>query len=149
MSLATMFFKLVLLFPTAAAAPALPDAQLFCLTSTVYGESRGESELGQALVAQTVMNRAADPRWPSTPCGVVAQASQFAGFKAAVPRNAQDRESWELAKALSRVVAAGQFRVGSCSRTTHFHEASIRPTWAKSMRRLCRVDSHIFYEDKQ
>jgi spore germination cell wall hydrolase CwlJ-like protein len=128
-----------------AIAPS--TASTHCITSTVYGEARGESEIGQALVAQTILNRVADPRYPSTACAVVAQPKQFAGYQAAFPKTAAQRDAWELAKQITDAVQAGNFRVGSCGRATHFHEASVTPAWAPRLRRLCRVDNHIFYQE--
>lgn len=127
----------------------LPDPSLFCLTSTVYGEARGESEIGQALVAQTILNRAADQRWPESVCGVVAQRSQYSGYGAATPRTAAEFQQWALAEAISQAVIDGNFRAGSCSQADHFHATNVSPSWARSMTRLCRVDNHIFYKGKQ
>lgn len=141
-------FLTVLLFLASGTAAALTPSEHRCVTSTVYGEARGESEIGQALVAQTVLNRMRDPRWPDTVCGVTAQRMQFEGYNSAAPRNAIDREAWRLAEAIVDAVARDHFRVGSCSRATHFHSTAVNPRWNRQMRRLCRVDNHIFYEDR-
>ena len=50
---------------------------LTCIATAVYFEARSESIDGQLLVAETIINRALDPRWPSEPCDVVKQRNQF------------------------------------------------------------------------
>ncbi|MEY2909484.1 MAG: hypothetical protein RLZZ602_2007, partial [Pseudomonadota bacterium] len=46
---------------------------LTCLAVAIYFEARGESIDGQMLVAETIINRVADERWPDTVCEVVKQ----------------------------------------------------------------------------
>lgn len=117
-----------------------------CATAAVYGEARGESELGQAMVAKVILNRVADKRWPGSVCAVVAQHRQFAGYHAVTP-GAQSTVAWRNAENIVDAVLAGQFSPGSCGRATHFHASWAYPAWATSrrMKRLCRIDSHIFY----
>lgn len=133
----------------AAAPPAQSAADTFCLTATIYGEARGESEIGQALVAKTALNRVADPRWPDSVCGVVMDHRQFAGYGAAWPTKPQDVLAWERAEEIATAVLSGDFRPGSCGAATHFHEASIRPGWSTRIKRLCRVDNHVFYIEER
>ena len=45
--------------------------ELHCLAGAVYFESRGEPLDGQLAVAQVIVNRAEDRRFPSSYCGVV------------------------------------------------------------------------------
>lgn len=44
-----------------------------CLAEAIYFEARGESDEGQAAVAQVVMNRVSSGLYPPTICGVVFQ----------------------------------------------------------------------------
>lgn len=127
----------------------LPERDLTCIASTVYGEARGESEIGQALVAQSVLNRVRDPRWPDDACAVVGQRRQYTGFSQARVARPPGTPAWDLAVAVTNTVALGAFRVGSCSQATHFHTAQSSPTWIRSPRmvRLCQVDNHIFYKE--
>jgi spore germination cell wall hydrolase CwlJ-like protein len=50
---------------------------LSCIAVAVYFEARGESMLGQRAVAEVILNRVADPRWPETACEVIKQKNQF------------------------------------------------------------------------
>ena len=67
-----------------AGAPRLPharracrrpsgDAEWQCLAQAIYFESRGEPLDGQVAVAEVVLNRVHDRRFPSTVCGVTTQ----------------------------------------------------------------------------
>ena len=62
-----------------AMAPALAQPvsdQHNCLAQAVYFEARGEPLEGQLAVAQVVINRVRDARYPSTVCQVVFQNEQ-------------------------------------------------------------------------
>lgn len=45
--------------------------QTECVAAAVYFEARGEPERTQAMVADVVLNRTNDPKFPDTPCAVV------------------------------------------------------------------------------
>ena len=49
------------------------NKQLACLTKNIYYEAASESYEGKLAVAQVTLNRANDPKFPSTICGVVYQ----------------------------------------------------------------------------
>ncbi len=49
-----------------------------CMTRVMYFESNRSSAEGMLAVGTVVMNRVADPKFPSSVCGVVAQPNQFA-----------------------------------------------------------------------
>ncbi len=49
------------------------DAQSQCLAQAIYFESRGEPLDGQIAVAEVVLNRVDDRRFPKTVCGVTRQ----------------------------------------------------------------------------
>lgn len=51
--------------------------ELMCLARNIYFESGGEPEAGKIAVGMVTLNRATDPRWPKTICGVVKQKTVF------------------------------------------------------------------------
>lgn len=53
----------------------LPPAQVVCLAQAVYGEARGESDLGKRGVVHVILNRAKKRKL--TPCQVIKQPGQF------------------------------------------------------------------------
>ncbi len=64
-----------------AAEPAYTEEDVAALARIVYWEARGESKEGQLAVANVVINRARDDRWPDTIQKVIAQKNQFTPYK--------------------------------------------------------------------
>lgn len=60
--------------------PAYAEEDVDALARLIYWEARGESERGQLAVANVVLNRARDRRWPDTIADVIAQKDQFTPY---------------------------------------------------------------------
>ena len=58
----------------------LNKKELNCLNLAIYKEARGESILGQQLVAKVILNRVKDPSFPNSVCKVVFQPKQFSWY---------------------------------------------------------------------
>ena len=58
----------------------LNKKELNCLSLAIYKEARGESILGQQLVAKVILNRVKDPSFPNSVCKVVFQPKQFSWY---------------------------------------------------------------------
>jgi len=119
-----------------------------CLALTVFAEARGESWLGQAAVAQTVINRAvADGEGV---CDVIAAPGQFNGIDDwPFPRlpHEIDAPAWEVAQQVADAVIEGDYVVSppACASATYFYRSDIRiPGWARGMDVVCKVGNHIF-----
>ena len=123
--------------------------ELDCLTQAVYFEARGETPLGQAAVAQVVLNRVKHPAFPKTVCAVVFQGAathgcQFSFACDGAMRRGREAGAWARARkiasrALSGAVAAD---IGSA---THFHTTGVAPGWGPRMLRVTQVGLHVFY----
>ena len=118
-----------------------------CTAAVVYSEARGESTIGQLAVAQTVVNRVASPRWPSTACGVAFQRNQFSGITYLIAnRSAKaDARAWEQAVEIAVYAQLRGPGMRGCDRATHFAASTVRPAWAKHMQTVCTIDHHTFY----
>jgi spore germination cell wall hydrolase CwlJ-like protein len=136
---------------TLDALPAVDgDAELQCLAEAIYFESRGEPLEGQIAVAEVVLNRVDDRRFPKTVCGVTNQGAgsgrgcQFSYacdgnsdvMKSAVPR--------ERAEKLAGLMLAGRARTVTDG-ATYFHTRSVRPSWSRKFARTAAIGHHIFY----
>lgn len=136
---------------TLDALPAVEgDAELQCLAEAIYFESRGEPLEGQIAVAEVVLNRVDDRRFPKSVCGVTNQGvgsgrgCQFSYacdgnsdvMKSAVPR--------ERAKKLANLMLAGRPRTVADG-ATYFHTRSVRPSWSRKFTRTTAIGHHIFY----
>jgi N-acetylmuramoyl-L-alanine amidase len=124
-----------------AAAPAADatDAELDCLATAVWFESRGETLEGQLAVAQAVVNRAKSGRWGKGVCGVIKAPRQF-NFNAA--RVQRSTATFTTALAVARIAAAGLWH--DIAEGAHsFHAARLNPGWR--LARVAKIGNHVFY----
>lgn len=143
--------------PTSGRAASLPalvatvDAgdlspALTCLAQAVYFEARGEELTGQLAVAQVVINRAQSGRFPRDYCGVVAQPGQFSFVHGGrIPTAPAASAAWARARAIARIAEHGLWDSG-VGDSLYFHNARVRPGWARRKASVARIDSHLFYE---
>lgn len=134
------------------ALAASSPAQLTCLAQAVYFEARGEPLLGQFAVAEVVMNRVDDPRYPATICSVVFQNErwkhrcQFSFACDGRTDRPRHTAAWFTAQMVAALAAEDRERraVGSA---THYHATYVQPTWAASLTKTTELGRHIFYRD--
>jgi spore germination cell wall hydrolase CwlJ-like protein len=140
--------------PAALAAGRRGSKQLqyMCLAQAIYFEARGEPIEGQVAVAQVVMNRLSDRRFPRTICGVVYQNEtrrhrcQFSfacDGKSDTPRNGI---AWMRAKYIASLALNGMLEnvVGD---STHYHATYTNPVWASDLDPTIVVGRHKFYRE--
>jgi spore germination cell wall hydrolase CwlJ-like protein len=139
----------------AAGAVMTADAkQLWCLSTAIYFEARGESYRGQVAVAQVVMNRLAHPLYPKTICKVVFQdsgkrnACQFSFACDGIPEVVREKKPWEQAEEIAKKVASGELYLPEVGNATHYHATYVYPDWAPRLKRVTKIGMHIFYKFK-
>lgn len=137
----------------AGAANWSVNNELECLALNVYFEARGEPQEGQIAVAQVVMNRVADARFPDSVCGVVKQGGtdsidcQFSWWcdnRADRPKHQRD---WQAAQNIARIVYWG----GTDDPTggaLWYHTVGLRAYWRGDYQRGPVIGNHVFYRDK-
>ena len=76
---------------------------LTCLALNVYHESKNQSIYGQYAVAQVVMNRVKDERFPNNICDVVKQGLTYK-WNPKIPIKNQCQFSWYCDGIASKVV---------------------------------------------
>ena len=133
--------------------------QLTCLAVGIYHEARGEGNAGMAAVANVVINRVHDPRWPDTICEVLSegptlkwdanaplrdrcQFSFYCDGKSDVPKNQKSfaqavriaEEQW-YSYGLSLDITEG---------ATYYHTTSIDPKWPYKY--ILTINNHKFYK---
>lgn len=131
---------------------------LVCLALNVYHEARDQPFIGQVAVAQVVMNRVYDDRFPNTVCEVVQEGPtyswkpdfpvrhrcQFSWYCDGKSDSAHNEEAWSMAMMIAHGVYYGNlddFVEGS----THYHAHYVLPAWAESKTKVVRIADHIFY----
>lgn len=125
-------------------------AEIDCLAEAVYYEARSESTAGQMAVAEVVLNRVADSRYPNSVCEVVYQGEyrstgcQFTftcdGSKRREPRG----RSWDRSRAVALHVSLGLARERT-GNATHYHTYYVDPYWSAGLVETRTIGSHIFY----
>lgn len=130
-----------------AAMPATGSLseELQCLAGAVYFESRGEPLDGQLAVAQVIINRAQDRRWPSSYCSVVHQRAQFSFVKnGRMPRIRTASSAWKRAQAIARIAHRGLWD-SSARDAVYFHAKYVRPKWSHRKVAVATINTHVFY----
>jgi N-acetylmuramoyl-L-alanine amidase len=125
--------------------PSLDAREVHCLAEVAFYEARGESERGQRMVMDVVLNRVAHPDYPKTVCGVIRQRGQFTYRRS--PRAMAERggrAAWE------RSVRMAAFRLSGrlpplTQEATHFYNPRLaRPEWARRGQLVAQVGDHAF-----
>ena len=125
--------------------PGEMSKQLQCLAGAVYFESRGEPLAGQLAVAQVVINRAEDNRFPASYCGVVYQRAQFSFVKnGRMPRIRTSSGAWQRAKAIAQIAHDGMWD-SEAGDAVYFHAKYVRPKWSYRKQPTATIKTHIFY----
>jgi len=131
--------------------------QHWCLAQNIYYESRGSNLADMAAVANVVMNRIKDRRYPDTICGVVQQGEKLANGKMRKNRcqfswycDGQsdwptNGDAWFKAQFIAwQMIEDGKYR-GLTEGATHYHATYVNPRWAKELQLIGRIGEHIFY----
>jgi spore germination cell wall hydrolase CwlJ-like protein len=139
---------------TGGTAMQVSDKEHWCLATAIYFEARGESYRGQVAVAQTVLNRVKDHRYPDTICGVVFQnqdrrnACQFSFACDGIPETVSERKPWVQAEEIATKITSGELYLTEVGDATHYHATYVRPDWAPRMTKVTQVGLHVFYKFK-
>ena len=131
--------------------------QVECMALNVYYEARGSNLADKAAVADVVLNRVNDSRYPDTVCGVVKQGlqdangnmrrnkCQFSWYCDGKHDRPQDEDRWVEAQSIAwNIVEEGKFR-GITEGATHYHATYVNPRWASTLQLVGRIGAHIFY----
>ncbi|MCF6328934.1 MAG: cell wall hydrolase [Henriciella sp.] len=124
--------------------------QTKCLSQAVYYEARSERTSGQLAVAEVIMNRVRDHRYPNSICGVVYQGAtrttgcQFT-FTCDGALNKRPRgKLWDAAQTVAEHVVMG-LNESKTSGATHYHATYVNPVWNSGLVRTRQIGTHIFY----
>ena len=137
----------------AGATKVRVDQSLECLALNVYFEARGEPYEGQVAVAQVVMNRAADARFPDGVCAVVQQGGkqrkdcQFSWWCDRLADRPTHMADWSAAQEVARDVYWGLADDPS-EGALWYHATHVRAYWRGQYAKGPRIGNHIFYHDK-
>lgn len=142
------------------------DVELYCLAQNSYWESRGESFTDKLAVANVVMNRMLDSRYPKTICGIVKESKhgyggqiipgtcQFSWYCTGLNKiklrithaNKNDPEvsSW-IQSILAAIIARSHLMYDNSFGATHFYaHNNVIPTWSSRSNITVKFENHTF-----
>ena len=132
--------------------------ELACMATAIYFEARGEPMVGQVAVAQVIMARVNDERYPNTICEVVKQGyyyswnpeipipdkCQFSFWCDGKPEKIKDEDAYFWATEVADAVMVGTL-YDTTQGATHYHAYYVQPSWSKKFTQTVRINDHIFY----
>ena len=129
----------------------------YCLALNIYYEARGSNRADRLAVADVVLNRVVDSRYPNTVCEVVKQGQQdangnmirhrcqFSWYCDGKNDRPQDEDMWADAQQLAYLIYShGDYR-GLTEGATHYHATYVSPRWARELQLVGRIGSHVYY----
>ena len=114
--------------------------EILCLSQIMFGEARGEPDIGKVAVAYTAINRKADPGYPKNICQVMRQPSQYQFIDYGIPSQTQVAYLMPLAEAILNGKVDDPTRGAKW-----FHTKNMKPFWAKQKDIKLALGNHIFY----
>jgi len=117
---------------------------LTCMAVAIYFEARSEPIDGQLMVAETILNRASDPRWPDEPCEVIKQFRQFSFYSDGRSNLPRDMEAYTTAFLVAQEALDGDhLHTGAL----YYHTTAVQPVWRHDLQSIGIVGEHVFYVD--
>jgi|TARA_B110000858_G_scaffold24598_1_gene25072 spore germination cell wall hydrolase CwlJ-like protein len=137
---------------------ATDSPQEYCLALNIYYEARSSNLADKAAVADVVINRVLDTRYPNTICEVVKQGKQHANGQMKLNKcqfswycdgksdTPMDTSNWAEAQQISfNLYNFANYR-GITEGATHYHAEYIKsPNWTSELQLVGRIGSHIYY----
>lgn len=121
---------------------------LTCLAVAVFFEARAEPIVGMEAVANVIINRVEDSRYPDTVCDVVWEHKQFSWTHDGLTDDPeahtghQDKLAWVTSQRVAEEAIQGNL-LGITS--THYHAEYTLPFWADVYTKDGVVGTHVFY----
>ena len=150
------------------------DPEAVCMALNIYYESRSDNLAGQYAVADVVLNRVQDSRYPNSICEVIKEGPvreswktkqdpdlseserifnpirnmcQFSWWCDGKSDEPKDETGWAQAQYVAgNIMYNGKYR-GITEGATHYHATYVKPKWRfdRGMNHIGRIGSHIFY----
>ena len=134
------------------------ETALMCMAANIYHEAKNQPMAGQIAVAQVVMNRVKDNRYPDNVCDVVKQGLTYKNGKVVLgkcqfswycdgKKDDVDKKSekWRNSLRYASMVITNRITLDITEGATHYHATYVRPAWARTKTKTVRINRHIFY----
>lgn len=158
-----------MVYPTVAGTAERVDdgvsslKQLYCLSEAVYFESGNQPFVGKLAVAEVILNRVKNVKYPNSICKVVHQGPTRESWKkngtyypvrhrcqfsyycdGKTDKPLVETSTWK--KSYNAASFAFYNNVDIVDGATHYHATYVSPSWSKQLRRVTRIEDHIFYK---
>lgn len=133
-----------------------------CLAMAVYFEARSEPVAGQLAVAQVVLNRVDDKRYPNTVCEVVKEGPlyksghpkrhmcQFSFWCDGKPETITNHSAWQTALQVAAATwDTSCYPIDVSGGATHYHTTEVSPQWRYTMQMTVQIGRHLFYRGEK
>ncbi|KAA5607157.1 cell wall hydrolase [Roseospira marina] len=129
--------------------------ELVCLALNDYWEARGEDTRGRVAVAQVVLNRTRDPRFPNSICDVVTEnrsssprLCQFSWYCDGRPDTPADPAAWRASVLLAKSLLMRNNAISDLTGgALWYHNRAVDPGWSGRLEFATRVGDHYFYRE--
>ena len=135
------------------------ETALLCLALNVYHESRDQPVHGMKAVAEVVLNRVVDRRFPDTVCEVVMQGPtytwkpdfpvrhrcQFSWYCDGKPDVPLDSVTWLESIRVADMISSNKY-IDITNGALYYHADYTTPYWSSHLERLVQIENHIFYK---
>lgn len=129
----------------AVTTPAEVDPRTFeCLREAIYFEASAQSVPGARAVGNVILNRAEDPRFPGSVCGVIADGCQFSYRCDGRPETFPDRVKYAHATRVAQMVLENP-EEDVTGGALFFHATWMKPGWFATLKRTVSLGGNIFY----
>jgi len=115
------------------------------LAEVIIYEARGEPVEGQIAVAEVVVNRTKDSRWPNKIVEVVNQPYQFSYLQDKHKQKPPTEGDRINAKAVAHFVLRGG-STSAAKGATHYHTKHVSPKWNRKLTKVASIGQHVFYK---
>lgn len=131
--------------------------QVECLIEAIYFEARSESFDGQLAVANVILNRVNNEKFPRTICGVVHHGHvnkrgipvrgrcAFSYWCDGKPEHMVNTTAYRSAAEAATLALEG-FVIKGLDRATYYHAYYVKPDWAVNKKFIRKLGTHLFYE---
>lgn len=119
---------------------------LTCMALALYFEARSESIDAQLAVAEVILNRVEDTRFPDDVCSVVWQPKQFSWTHDGLSDTPKEREVWHEIKSLAADVLSDPEGMVLGHGADHYHATYVDPYWADHLTYVGKYENHVFYK---
>jgi len=127
------------------------NQQVECLAETIYYEAGSESYEGKLSVAQVVLNRVNNYKFPKDICSVVYQKNngvyQFSWVGLVSNTSNKDKYVWQESNIIARKALMEPYLhdVVYKTKSLYYHNTSVSPGW--KLKRTTQIGHHIFYSE--